>query len=146
MSTSQLPSLTSTTAMNIEGDTNPDGTTADTAQRDNLGASAPGPTAPRTDPDATTDPAGSANADRNRNFSTASFVLGLVSVVAGWTFFAPLTGLILGIIALRGGTPDRTLTIWGIALNGAMLVLFALGLLLIAVLLTAGLFAIPFAA
>lgn len=90
-------------------------------------------------------PAAPVETDR-RGFSIASFVLGLVSIVSGWTFFAPLTGLILGILALRSGTSERTLTIWGIALNGAMLALFVLGALAVIVFVAAGLFALPFAA
>ncbi|MBK0417924.1 hypothetical protein JD276_02590 [Leucobacter sp. CSA1] len=74
----------------------------------------------------------------------ASFVLGLVSVVSGWTFFAPLAGLILGIVALRRGTSERTLTIWGIALNGAMLALAALALIVVLSLLSFGIFTLPF--
>ncbi|WP_449278880.1 DUF4190 domain-containing protein [Leucobacter sp. GX24907] len=81
-----------------------------------------------------------------RGFAITSFVLGLVSIAAGWTFFAPLTGLILGILALRGGTSERTLTTWGIALNGAMLALFALGLVAVVVFAAFGLMALPFIA
>ncbi|GEM_PF-3407339 len=64
---------------------------------------------------------------RNANaFSIASFVLGLVSIVAGWSFFAPVTGLVLGIIALRRGTGERTLALWGVWLNGVLLALTVL--------------------
>lgn len=64
---------------------------------------------------------------RNANaFSIASFVLGLVSIVAGWSFFAPVTGLVLGIIALRRGTGERTFALWGVWLNGVLLALTVL--------------------
>jgi len=64
-------------------------------------------------------------------FAITSFVLGLVSVVSSWTFFAPIIGLILGIIALRRQTAERTLALWGVWLNAALLtltVLFAFGI------------------
>lgn len=83
--------------------------------------------------------------ERYRNFSIASFVLGIVSVVAGWTFFAPVTGLVLGIIALRRGTPERTLTIWGVVLNAVMVGVFVLAAMLFAMFALAGLIALPFA-
>lgn len=61
------------------------------------------------------------NPDQTRTFTITSFVLGIVSVVAGWTFIAPIVGLIFGIIALRRRTADRTLAIWGVVLNSVML-------------------------
>lgn len=76
----------------------------------------------------------------NGTFSITSFVLGVVSIVAGWSFVAPIIGLVLGIIALRRKSAERTLALWGVWLNGAMLAistLLAFGL--IAVML-AGLF------
>lgn len=48
---------------------------------------------------------------------TASLVLGICSVFAGWTFFAPVIGLILGIVSLRGEPRARSQAAWGIALN-----------------------------
>lgn len=59
--------------------------------------------------------------DSTRTFTITSFVLGIVSVVAGWTFIAPIVGLVFGIIALRRRTADRTLAIWGVVLNSVML-------------------------
>ena len=47
----------------------------------------------------------------------ASLVLGICSLFAGWTFFAPAIGLILGIVSLRGEPRARTQASWGIALN-----------------------------
>lgn len=60
------------------------------------------------------------------SFAIASFVLGLVSVVAGWSFIAPIIGLILGITALKRGTGERTLALWGVWLNGVLLAIFAI--------------------
>ncbi|MBG6057364.1 hypothetical protein RCH16_000556 [Cryobacterium sp. MP_M5] len=65
--------------------------------------------------------------------AVSSLVLGLVSILAGWTFLAPLAGLITGILALGREPQARTMALWGIALNAVMLagavivVLLALG-------------------
>ncbi|KQZ07793.1 hypothetical protein ASD23_16335 [Agromyces sp. Root1464] len=59
----------------------------------------------------------------------ASLVLGIVSIVASSTFFVPVAGLVLGILALKREPASRTMAIWGIVLNGVMLagtVLFGL--------------------
>ncbi len=72
--------------------------------------------------------------DHSRAFTITSFVLGIASVVSGWTFFAPITGLVFGILALRRNTRDRTLALWGVWLNAAMLALWALaGIIAVAV-------------
>lgn len=80
-----------------------------------------------------------------RGFAIAAFVIGIASVVAGWTFIAPIVGLVLGIIAIRRNTPERTFALWGIWLNAAMLILTAiaatLGLGIATVLGISGLFA-----
>jgi hypothetical protein len=48
---------------------------------------------------------------------TASLVLGVCSLLAGWTFFAPLVGLVLGVVS-RGREPfARGRAGWGILLN-----------------------------
>ncbi|QAB19103.1 hypothetical protein Leucomu_02270 [Leucobacter muris] len=75
-----------------------------------------------------------------------SFVLGIASVVSGWTFIAPITGLILGVLALRRNTTERTLALWGVWLNAAMLALTALAALIALALLGFGLITIPFLA
>lgn len=79
---------------------------------------APASTAPASGPDS--------------SFAITSFVLGIVSVVSSWTFVAPIIGLVFGILALRRKTEERTLALWGVWLNGAMLaltVLVALGVM-----------------
>ncbi|WP_308799823.1 hypothetical protein [Agromyces silvae] len=65
-----------------------------------------------------------------KGFSIASLVLGVVSIVAGFTFVVPVAGLVLGILALKREPASRTMAIWGIVLNalmlaGAVLVTFA---------------------
>lgn len=64
-----------------------------------------------------------------KSFSIASFIIGLVSIVAGWSLIAPIVGLVLGVIALRRKTAERTLALWGVWLNAALLVLGTLTLI-----------------
>lgn len=85
-----------------------------------------------------------ANPETARAFSITSFVLGIASVVSGWTFFVPIAGLIFGIISLRRHTTERTLALWGVWLNAAMLALSALLVLAVLAAVALGLFAIPF--
>ena len=71
-----------------------------------------------------------APAVESRGFSIASLVLGLVSIVASSTFFVPIIGLVLGIMALSREPASRTMAIWGIVLNAVLLagtMLFAFG-------------------
>jgi CHASE2 domain-containing sensor protein len=70
-----------------------------------------------------------------------SLVLGLVSIFAGWTFLAPIAGLVLGIMALSREPHNRTMAIWGIVLNAVLLA----GSVLLAVLaIVAGIAFLPF--
>ncbi|MFC6357314.1 DUF4190 domain-containing protein [Luethyella okanaganae] len=59
--------------------------------------------------------------EETKGFSISSLVLGLVSIVAGWTFLAPIVGLVAGIMALSREPSSRTIAIWGIVLNSVML-------------------------
>jgi hypothetical protein len=59
--------------------------------------------------------------EESRGFSIASLVLGLASIVAGFTFFVPVVGLVLGVMALKREPASRTMAIWGIVLNAIML-------------------------
>lgn len=70
-----------------------------------------------------------------------SLVLGLVSIFAGWTFLAPIAGLVLGIMALSREPHNRTMAIWGIVLNG---VLLAGSVLLALLAIVAGIAFLPF--
>jgi hypothetical protein len=56
-----------------------------------------------------------------RGMSIASMVLGLVSILFGFTFFLPLTGLILGIIGARREPTGRGMAVTGIVLNSLIL-------------------------
>lgn len=70
---------------------------------------------------------------------TASLVLGICSLLAGWTFVAPVVGLCLG-IASRGREPSaRGRAGWGIFLN---LIALAVWVLLIVLLVVGGAFAV----
>lgn len=80
----------------------------------------------------------------SRGFAITSFVLGIASVVAGWTFVAPIIGFVLGLMALRRGTTERSLALWGTWINGIILALATLGFLLGAALVSAGVLALPF--
>ncbi|WP_157002522.1 hypothetical protein [Agromyces laixinhei] len=68
-----------------------------------------------------TDTATQAPFVESRGFSISSLVLGLVSIVASATFFVPVAGLVLGILALGREPASRTMAIWGIVLNAVML-------------------------
>lgn len=61
------------------------------------------------------------SAVESRGFSIASLVLGLVSIVASYTFLVPIGGLVLGVMALKREPASRTMAIWGIVLNAVML-------------------------
>jgi hypothetical protein len=93
-------------------------------------------TAPAVTPPAISAPAPAAQGgpaplapEDSRGFSLASLVLGLVSILAGFTLVVPAGGLVLGILALKREPASRTMAIWGIALNGVMLAGAVLGTL-----------------
>lgn len=48
---------------------------------------------------------------------TASLILGVCSLLAGWIAVAPLVGLVLGIMSRRSEPMARGRAGWGIALN-----------------------------
>jgi hypothetical protein len=73
--------------------------------------------------------------------SISSLVLGLVSIFAGWTFFAPIAGLVTGIMALSREPHSRTMAIWGIVINAVML---GGMIIVVLVMIVAGLAALPF--
>jgi hypothetical protein len=85
--------------------------------------------------------AATAQAAPSSPLSITSLVLGLASIFAGWTFLAPVAGLVTGIMALSREPQSRTMAIWGIAINAVML---AGSLVFGLVALVAGLAALPF--
>jgi len=70
--------------------------------------------------------------DNARGFGIASLVLGAASLVAGWTFIAPIVGLVLGIMSRKRETDATGLATAGILLNLVALVGWALAALGIA--------------
>jgi hypothetical protein len=70
---------------------------------------------------------------------TASLVLGVCSLLAGWTFFVPIIGLVLGIRSRRREPLARGRAGWGILLN---LIMLAGWILLVVLLIVGGAFAI----
>lgn len=67
-----------------------------------------------------------AQRDRGTAFAITSFVLGVASIVSGWFLVGPVVGLVLGVLALRRNAPERTLALWGVWMNAAMLALAVL--------------------
>ncbi|QIK64098.1 DUF4190 domain-containing protein [Leucobacter viscericola] len=132
--------MTTTTFAAIEA-------TADTSTMSTPAAEPTAPSAPGADFAATQatepTPAPAPTAASNRGFAITSFVLGIASVVAGWTFVAPIIGFVLGMLALRRGTSERTLALWGVWINGVILGLAAIGILFATTLIGAGLLTLP---
>lgn len=91
-------------------------------------------------------PAGPIPGRNSYGFAIASFVIGIASIISGWTIVAPVVGVVLGAIALRRNTKERTLALWGVWLNGVILGLAALGIVLLLGLASFGLFAGAFVA
>lgn len=71
-------------------------------------------------------------------FAITSFVLGIASIVSSWTFIAPIVGLVLGVLALRRKTTERTLALWGVWMNAAMLAVTVLAVLVVLLVLGVG--------
>jgi len=80
-----------------------------------------------------------------RTLSVTSFALGLASIVFGWTFVAPIAGLVVGIVALGREPLGKTFAVWGIVLNALMLFGVLLGLVLTLAGIGLGLSFLPFA-
>lgn len=80
-----------------------------------------------------------------RTLSVTSFVFGLASIVFGWTFIAPIAGLVIGILALSREPRGKAFAVWGIVLNAVMLAGVLFGLLLTILGIGFGLAFLPFA-
>jgi len=70
---------------------------------------------------------------------TASLVLGICSLLAGWTFLAPIVGLCLGIASRSREPYARARAGWGVFLN---LVALAVWILLVVLFVVGGVFAV----
>lgn len=63
--------------------------------------------------------------------SVASMVLGLVSIVFGFTFVLPLIGFVLGVVGIRREPAGHGMAVTGLVLNGIFVIGWALLILLI---------------
>jgi hypothetical protein len=75
-----------------------------------------------------------------KGFSITAMVLGLVSIVVGFTFVVPAVGLILGIVGLKKEPAGRGMAITGIIVSGIVLAFWAIlvGFIIAAAIATAG--------
>ena len=73
-----------------------------------------------------------------RPLSTASLIIGFCSIAFWFTFFAPLVGLVLGIVGLRREPSGRTFALVGIWTNAVMLTIAFISLVLLGILLSVG--------
>lgn len=64
---------------------------------------------------------------------TASLLLGICSILAGWVLIAPVAGLILGIMSLGNEPAARGRAGWGVVLNILAMVGWVIALVLLAV-------------
>ena len=86
-------------------------------------------------PAATAAPAALAS---DRTLSTLALIAGVISVLAGQTFFVPIAAIVLGYLGYRREPAGRAFAIWGVVLGSVMLFGWALLALL------GALFFIPF--
>jgi hypothetical protein len=80
-----------------------------------------------------------------RPLSITSLVVGLASIVFGWTLLAPVAGIVIGALALSREPAGRAFAIWGIVLNAVMLAGVLIGMLIGLVGLGVGFAFLPFA-
>ncbi|WP_193106664.1 hypothetical protein [Brachybacterium sp. FME24] len=72
-------------------------------------------------------------AHRGTGKGTASFILGICSLLAGWVLIAPVIGLFLGISSLGNEPTARGRAGWGIVLNVLAMVGWIIAIALLAV-------------
>jgi hypothetical protein len=66
-----------------------------------------------------------------KGLSITSMVLGLVSIVLGFTFLVPVVGFVLGIVGIRREPAGRGMAITGLVLNGLFVIGWALVIVLV---------------
>ncbi len=69
--------------------------------------------------------------------SVTSLVLGLVSLLLGFTFFVPIAAIVFGAVAARREPQGRTMAIWGIVLGALCIVGWLVLVLVLVVVLAA---------
>ncbi len=74
-------------------------------------------------PAATAAPAALAS---DRTLSTLALIAGVISVLAGQTFFVPIAAIVLGYLGYRREPAGRAFAIWGVVLGSVMLFGWAL--------------------
>jgi hypothetical protein len=80
-------------------------------------------------------------------YGILSLVLGLVSIVTGFTFVVPIVAIVFGVMALRREPSSRSFAIWGIVLGSIMVGIPLLGgLIAIGFAVPAIILGLPFAA
>jgi hypothetical protein len=56
----------------------------------------------------------------SRNLSVVALVLGIVSVVLGYTFLVPIAAIVVGVIGYRREATGHAFAVWGIVLGAVM--------------------------
>jgi len=84
-----------------------------------------------------------ADTEPPRGLSIASMVLGVLSLVFGFSVVVPILGFVLGSIALKREPEGRAFAIAGLWLNGVVLLLGLVVLIIVIVALSIGAFTIP---
>ncbi|MFT2751632.1 hypothetical protein [Clavibacter sp. Sh2088] len=69
---------------------------------------------------------------REKGLATTSVILGVVSLVAGWTVLCPLAGLVVGIMFWRREPGGHDRAIAGLLVNGAALAGVVIAVMMIA--------------
>jgi hypothetical protein len=55
-----------------------------------------------------------------RNLSVIALVLGIASVLLGYTFIVPIAAIVVGVLGYRREPTGHTLAVWGIVLGAVM--------------------------
>jgi len=56
----------------------------------------------------------------SKNLSVIALVLGIASVLLGYTFLVPIAAIVVGILGYRREPGGHTLAVWGIVLGSVM--------------------------
>jgi len=56
----------------------------------------------------------------SKNLSVIALVLGIASVLLGYTFFVPIAAIVVGVLGYRREPGARAMAVWGIVLGAVM--------------------------
>ncbi|GAB3606169.1 hypothetical protein GCM10027413_15780 [Conyzicola nivalis] len=56
----------------------------------------------------------------SKNLSVIALVLGIASVLLGYTFIVPIAAIVVGVLGYRREPTGHTLAVWGIVLGAVM--------------------------